>query len=203
MKTSAAMISMALVLLSAGVTQSQTTTPRQGAPGGGTARRPVPARPPISAQHPGYVQHPGAAQHPGFVRQPFLAQSPTFIRPARFPFRSGFVTKQIFIARGGGGPWPYWYSYPSQAYAQPLYWAYCQSPEGYYPYVQDCPGGWQAVVPTPPAPDWWRSSPDTDRQPMGGTSTEEIREQIARSRAEPDTGLDLTLNAATGSLPLP
>jgi len=192
MKTLAAMISMALVLLSAGVAQSQPTTPRQGAPGGGTARRAVPSRPPVSGQHPGNVQHTGPAQHPGFVRQRLLAQSPTFIRPARFPFRAVFVTNQIIIARGGVvAPWPYWYSYPSQAYAQPLYWAYCQNPEGYYPYVQDCPGGWQAVVPTPPAPDWWRSSPDADRQPMGGTSTEEIREQIARSRAGPDIGLDL------------
>jgi len=31
------------------------------------------------------------------------------------------------------------------------YWYYCQNPQGYYPYVKDCPGGWQQVSPQPPA----------------------------------------------------
>ena len=30
------------------------------------------------------------------------------------------------------------------------YWHYCSNPEGYYPYVKECPGGWQLVPPTPP-----------------------------------------------------
>lgn len=30
------------------------------------------------------------------------------------------------------------------------YWYYCASPEGYYPYVQQCPGGWRQVDPIPP-----------------------------------------------------
>ena len=29
-------------------------------------------------------------------------------------------------------------------------WYYCPSAKGYYPYVRDCPGGWQRVSPTPP-----------------------------------------------------
>ncbi|PKM12788.1 MAG: hypothetical protein CVV13_04055 [Gammaproteobacteria bacterium HGW-Gammaproteobacteria-3] len=29
------------------------------------------------------------------------------------------------------------------------YWYYCANPEGYYPYVKDCPDGWQQVEPTP------------------------------------------------------
>lgn len=35
---------------------------------------------------------------------------------------------------------------------QPYYWYYCQDPQGYYPYVKSCPGGWMKVVPevTPP-----------------------------------------------------
>jgi hypothetical protein len=32
----------------------------------------------------------------------------------------------------------------------PQYWYYCDSAQGYYPYVQQCPGGWRQVVPTPP-----------------------------------------------------
>ena len=34
------------------------------------------------------------------------------------------------------------------------YWYYCQNPQGYYPYIKSCPGGWMRVVPetTPPNP---------------------------------------------------
>jgi hypothetical protein len=32
------------------------------------------------------------------------------------------------------------------------YWYYCQDPAGYYPYVKECPRGWQPVSPTPSAP---------------------------------------------------
>ena len=34
----------------------------------------------------------------------------------------------------------------------PSYWYYCADPQGYYPYVQQCPGGWQPVAPTPQSP---------------------------------------------------
>lgn len=30
------------------------------------------------------------------------------------------------------------------------YWHYCRNPDGYYPYVKECPGGWQLVPPQPP-----------------------------------------------------
>lgn len=37
--------------------------------------------------------------------------------------------------------------------AQPSgYWYYCQNPQGYYPTVRECPGGWQQVAPQAPAP---------------------------------------------------
>jgi len=51
--------------------------------------------------------------------------------------------------------WPYYppqaneaappYSQPDQQ--QPYYWYYCQNPQGYYPYVKSCPGGWMQVIP--------------------------------------------------------
>lgn len=37
-----------------------------------------------------------------------------------------------------------------QAPAPDYSWYYCPSAKGYYPYVRDCPGGWQRVSPTPP-----------------------------------------------------
>lgn len=30
------------------------------------------------------------------------------------------------------------------------FWYHCDKPEGYYPYVKKCPGGWEKVAPTPP-----------------------------------------------------
>jgi hypothetical protein len=54
-------------------------------------------------------------------------------------------------------PPPVYYAQPqAEPQAQPeqreSYWYYCQDPQGYYPYVKSCPGGWMKVVPdtTPP-----------------------------------------------------
>ena len=57
-------------------------------------------------------------------------------------------------------PAPYYYPAPQvvvvpqqpQTYVQrnqpePNYWYYCQNPQGYYPYIKSCPGGWMKVVP--------------------------------------------------------
>lgn len=37
---------------------------------------------------------------------------------------------------------------PAEAATQP-YWYYCASAKGYYPYVRECPEGWQQVLPQP------------------------------------------------------
>jgi hypothetical protein len=67
-----------------------------------------------------------------------------------------------------GWPWgPYGYYPPPPVYVpqqppvyvqpqepqEPAYWYYCQDPQGYYPYVQNCPGGWMKVVPNPTPPN--------------------------------------------------
>jgi hypothetical protein len=62
---------------------------------------------------------------------------------------------------------PFWFPspYPAYTYAPPLviqadvqqpsspptptYWYYCVDAKAYYPYTQQCPGGWLKVVPTP------------------------------------------------------
>jgi hypothetical protein len=38
---------------------------------------------------------------------------------------------------------------PAIQSSQTAYWHYCRKPEGYYPYVKECPDGWQLVDPTP------------------------------------------------------
>ncbi|MCX7089548.1 MAG: hypothetical protein NTV00_16035 [Methylococcales bacterium] len=68
----------------------------------------------------------------------------------------------------GGGYGGYGYAYPPviavpatpPVYIQrnvapppePNYWYYCRNAGGYYPYIRDCPGGWEKVAPQPPAP---------------------------------------------------
>lgn len=52
------------------------------------------------------------------------------------------------------------WNYPARAVTAPPqairyeeqtgYWYYCTDPEGYYPYVRDCPRGWMQVVPSSP-----------------------------------------------------
>ena len=38
----------------------------------------------------------------------------------------------------------------TSATPQPGYWYYCAESKAYYPYVNQCAGGWQRVSPTPP-----------------------------------------------------
>ena len=40
---------------------------------------------------------------------------------------------------------------PAPAPAPSNYWYYCSKPEGYYPYIKQCPGGWQRVASQPPS----------------------------------------------------
>jgi hypothetical protein len=70
---------------------------------------------------------------------------------------------------GPWGPWyyppPYYYpapvvirsepvNYIEQGVSQPAdqgsWWYYCDTAKGYYPYVKECPSGWQRVPPAPP-----------------------------------------------------
>ena len=58
---------------------------------------------------------------------PPVYSSPTVVVPASPP---------VYIERE-----------PEQAY-----WYYCRESRAYYPYVKECPGPWQRVVPEPPPP---------------------------------------------------
>jgi hypothetical protein len=62
---------------------------------------------------------------------------------------------------GWGYPYPYYAGppvviqqqppvYSQKEQPEPNYWYYCQNPQGYYPYIKSCPGGWMKVVPEPP-----------------------------------------------------
>ncbi|MFZ2627409.1 MAG: hypothetical protein WAX67_00840 [Rugosibacter sp.] len=45
---------------------------------------------------------------------------------------------------------PVYVEQADEAPAQTNYWYYCSRSKAYYPYVKDCPAGWQRVVPQPP-----------------------------------------------------
>jgi hypothetical protein len=53
------------------------------------------------------------------------------------------ATPQTYIERGD--------SQAAPGQQQQSYWYYCTESKTYYPYVKDCPGGWQRVVPQPPS----------------------------------------------------
>ena len=84
---------------------------------------------------------------------------------------------RVTIGVGIGVGYPYWASpfwgpwyYPPPYYYHPVpvvvsppapvtyieqrnagsWWYFCESANGYYPYVKECPQGWQRVPPTPP-----------------------------------------------------
>lgn len=40
---------------------------------------------------------------------------------------------------------------PAAEPQRPVWWYWCPSARGYYPYIKECPGGWQRVPPQPPA----------------------------------------------------
>lgn len=65
---------------------------------------------------------------------------PYYYAPDYYPPIS--VSPPVYIERGEAEPAP---APPQQAY-----WYYCAEAKGYYPYVQECPGGWQSVSPQPP-----------------------------------------------------
>lgn len=43
-------------------------------------------------------------------------------------------------------------SEPQDPAQEQSYWYYCAEAKAYYPYVSDCPGGWQQVIPQPSPP---------------------------------------------------
>ncbi len=50
----------------------------------------------------------------------------------------------VYIEQGGAQ------AAPAQQQPTSNYWYYCSNPQGYYPYVKECPPGWQKVAPQPP-----------------------------------------------------
>lgn len=91
----------------------------------------------------------------GYHRGPsvgFYFGSPSYSRPYyAYPYQPYYPYYPPTIVTVPVNPPVYIERSPPQP-AQPLesgYWYYCNEPEGYYPYVQECPNGWRQVDPIP------------------------------------------------------
>ena len=83
----------------------------------------------------------------GHYRRPSVVVVPRVIVPFR-PYWPLYAYPPVVVAP----PPVYVQPAPPVATAPPpapQYWYYCDSAQAYYPYVQQCPGGWRPVVPTP------------------------------------------------------
>ena len=70
---------------------------------------------------------------------------PSYYYPPAYPYPSYPANSPpVYIEQG----------YPAPAAApapsQTFWWYYCVESRSYYPYVRQCPGGWQRVAPQPP-----------------------------------------------------
>ncbi len=87
---------------------------------------------------PGYGGYPGYSWYPAY---------PYAYYPAPYYAAPYYAAPPVVIQQQ-----PQVYSQPQQQ--QSDYWYYCQNPQGYYPYVKSCPGGWMRVVPEPAPPQY-------------------------------------------------
>ncbi|NMG77652.1 hypothetical protein [Aromatoleum diolicum] len=70
---------------------------------------------------------------------PYYAYPPGYAYPPSYAYPAP-SSPPVYIERGDDE------AAPSRDQG---YWYYCDRPEGYYPYVKECPGGWERVSPTP------------------------------------------------------
>ncbi|HXM81509.1 MAG TPA: hypothetical protein VN929_06245 [Burkholderiales bacterium] len=75
---------------------------------------------------------------PGYWPGPYYA--PYYYPPAYYP---------VPVAVAPAAP-PVYVERSDPAPQQQGMWYYCEQTRGYYPYVQECPGGWRQVPPAPP-----------------------------------------------------
>ena len=94
-----------------------------------------------------YIGHPAPAFH--------YAPSVRYYSPPR----PVFIAPRIVYGYGYPPPRYYYPPVPRPVYLQQVvpnqsdgYWYFCPQANAYFPYVQSCSGGWQQVLPTPPAP---------------------------------------------------
>ncbi len=84
------------------------------------------------------------------MNQPYGNPSYGLYGPFPYPFPSYYPLESdsqtyIYLTPEGSAAETLQQNDPAQEYS----WYYCKSPDGYYPYVTACPGGWSEVPPAP------------------------------------------------------
>jgi len=78
---------------------------------------------------------------------PWYYPPPAYYYPPYYP-QVIVPTPQVYIEQQAAPAAPPAPAAPVAA-APANYWYYCATAKGYYPYVRECPGGWQRVLPQP------------------------------------------------------
>jgi hypothetical protein len=128
--------------------------------------------------HPGHGGHPGGGWRP-HAGASVIIRAPAYVHPVA-PRPRVYFSAPIIAAPLVAAPLYYsapvvypppvyappsvtYYSSPPQQYIEQAppaataqadasqWWYFCAGSRTYYPYVKECPGGWQRVSPTPPA----------------------------------------------------
>lgn len=98
------------------------------------------------AHHHGGHHHGGHVRFGVFVGAPFYWYPPPYYYyPSPYYYPPAVTvpySPPVYIEQGGAQPAP--------AQSQVNWWYYCADAKTYYPYIKQCPGGWQRVAPQPP-----------------------------------------------------
>jgi len=81
--------------------------------------------------------------YPPYYYPPYYYPNPPLVAVPTYPYAVQ-PAPQVYIEKGGEVA-----DAPAQA---TNYWYYCPNPQGYYPYVKECPSGWMTVLPQSPGP---------------------------------------------------
>ena len=91
---------------------------------------------------------------PGFWGPGYYAPyyGPSYYGPYAYPYPAYPYYPPAVVAAPSSPPTYIEKGAPDEgaAPAQSAYWYYCRDANGYYPYVKQCPGGWERVAPQPP-----------------------------------------------------
>lgn len=83
--------------------------------------------------------YPGYYGRPYYYPRPYYWTDPYYTTPA--PVVVVPSSPPVYVERSDGGV--------TGTGESGQYWYYCAEAKNYYPYVRDCPGGWQRVLPQP------------------------------------------------------
>lgn len=98
----------------------------------------------------------GGHRHVGiglYFGEPYYPYYPPYYYPYQYyypPVMAAPAQPPVYIEQQDQAPSQISPAIPQQATPDSYYWYHCDKPEGYYPYIKNCPDGWQKVAPTPP-----------------------------------------------------